>query len=250
MLTIQDLGMNYSGENGDVRPALANITITIQDGEFVCILGSSGCGKSTLLRIIAGLQHGYTGTIGHDISGGDIHAAMVFQEHALFPWLTVEENVGYGLRLAACKMSDRGEQDSRVRKYLQLCRMADSATALPHQLSGGMRQRVAVARALAVEPEVLLMDEPFSALDLSTRNQLQQEIISIHEMTHVTILFVTHSVEEAAMLADRILVLSGSPAGIGADILIPHPRMRDPDDPGMRAIRKQVASMLNHGQPG
>ncbi|HWQ65590.1 MAG TPA: ABC transporter ATP-binding protein [Methanospirillum sp.] len=244
MLTITDLGMKFRGENNSIVQAISGVTLTIPDGQFVCILGPSGCGKSTMLRIIAGLQLGYDGIIEHDGSVSGWNTAMVFQEHALFPWLNVEKNVAYGLNLSVRRTKNPGDQKARVQKYLSLCRMDNSGGSFPHQLSGGMCQRVALARALVIEPDVLLMDEPFGALDPQTRTQLQQEVLTIHKTTKKTILLVTHSVEEAVLLADRIILLSGSPAGVRTDISMPHSHPRDPEDPDIIALRKQVTTIL------
>lgn len=250
MLTITDLAIRFPGENGETCTALTGINLQVPDGQFICILGPSGCGKTTLLRIIAGLQGGYTGTINYDSGDFGLHTAMVFQEHALFPWLTVEKNVIYGLNLSVRKAKTPEDRKERARKYLDLCQMADAAESYPHQLSGGMRQRVAVARALAVEPEVLLMDEPFSALDPTTRTQLQNEVIRIHQVTRKTIICVTHNMEEAALLGDRVLILSNSPGSIVADIMVTQPHPRDPDDPAIIKIKKELAGMIQERKEG
>ena len=238
--------------------SLENITRTFRDGEgacltldgisfdvapqeIVCIMGPSGCGKSTLLRIIGGLDHAVTGAIrtapGSD--GSAIGAAVVFQDPALFPWLIVYENIVYGLRLAAQRVPE-SEIRSRAEALLALTHLGTFAHSYPHQLSGGMRQRVAVARALAVKPPVLLMDEPFSALDPFTRRELEDEVLRIRQELKTTILVVSHNPEEAVYLADRIIVLSARPATVAATIAVDLPYPRDPADPAFLRIREQV----------
>jgi len=233
-------------ENGVSCPALGGISLEVRADEIVCIMGPSGCGKTTLLRIIGGLEQADRGTIqgcgqaprGHPLT------AMVFQEHALFPWLPVLENITYGLRLSAQRIPD-DEIAERARHLLSLTHLDAFSSSLPHQLSGGMKQRVAVARALAVYPRVLLMDEPFSALDPFTRRELEDEILRIRGtgiQGHggVTILFITHNPEEAVYLADRIVVLSERPAVV-RDIFsvdISHPR--DPADPRFIRLREAL----------
>jgi NitT/TauT family transport system ATP-binding protein len=206
--------------------AISDVTITVPRGQFVCICGPSGCGKSTLVRILAGLEQETLGSI--DIERADTSErppAMVFQEASLFPWLTVEENVKFPLRLQGAS-SD--EQERRARELLVLMRLEDFGQAFPHQLSGGMKQRASVARALIDrDNNILLMDEPFGALDEQTRMELQQELLRVWERTGKTVVFITHSVEEALTLGDRIIVMSARPGEIAADICVPFERPRD-----------------------
>ncbi len=244
MLNISRVGMEFKGLNNENIVALNDVSFQVNDGDFICIIGPSGCGKSTLLRIIAGLQPGYTGNI--EYSGKNaikMNTSMVFQEHALFPWLTVSENVGYGLKLQVRKKENLNKTKDKVMKYLELCRISESADFKPYQLSGGMRQRAAVARALAVEPEVLLMDEPFSALDPLSRSQLQDEVIRIHEMKKIIVLFVTHSVEEAILLSDRIIVLTSRPGSVKEIIPVPAPHPRNLDDPDMIKLKRHISEI-------
>lgn len=206
--------------------AIGDVSLTVARGAFVCICGPSGCGKSTLVRILAGLDHETTGSVViSERRGSTAPPAMVFQEASLFPWMTIEENIAFPLTLAGLSPAARRE---RVRDLLAMTRLEDFAGAYPHQLSGGMRQRASVARAL-VDPEsdILLMDEPFGALDEQTRIELQQELLRIWERTGKTVLFITHSVEEALTLADRVIVMSARPGEIVADIAVPFPRPRD-----------------------
>jgi len=221
--------------------ALTGVSLEVAPREVVCIMGPSGCGKSTLLRIIGGLESADTGTIrmGSDTTGGVAKTAMVFQDHALFPWLSVYENLAYGLRLSAQNVPE-DEIRKRAEALLALTRLDTFTHAFPHQLSGGMRQRVAVARALAVKPPVILMDEPFSALDPFTRRELEDEILRIRQELKTTILFVSHNPEEAVYLADRIVVLSQRPAVIADTITVTLPHPRDAADPAFIRIREQV----------
>ncbi|MFT4118790.1 ATP-binding cassette domain-containing protein [Bradyrhizobium sp.] len=206
--------------------AISDVTITVPRGQFICICGPSGCGKSTLVRILAGLEEETLGSIGIERDAGVARPpAMVFQEASLFPWLTVEDNVKFPLRLQGASPE---EQEKRARELLALMRLEDFGKAFPHQLSGGMKQRASVARALIDrDSNILLMDEPFGALDEQTRMELQQELLRVWERTGKTVVFITHSVEEALTLGDRIIVMSARPGEIAADIEVPFARPRD-----------------------
>lgn len=209
-----------SAENpGDVLVAVEDVSLEIAPKEFVCVLGPSGCGKSTLLRIVAGLEEPSLGSI----KTGS-RPSVVFQEHGIFPWLTIAENVGYPLKLRGVKKRARA---ARVTELLELVGLSDFASYYPNQISGGMRQRTSVARALADDGDALLMDEPFGALDEQTRVSLQQELLQIWESTKKSVMFITHSVDEALTLADRVVVMSHRPGRIIADIEIPFERPRD-----------------------
>jgi NitT/TauT family transport system ATP-binding protein len=200
--------------NGWDFTALEDVSFSVGEREFVAIVGPSGCGKTTLLRIVAGLERPSLGSVrvgGRQVVGPGPDRAMVFQQFALFPWKTVRENIAFGLK---CKNVSRKERDRVVEQYLNLLGMAGTEESYPHQLSGGMQQRVAIARSYAIEPEVLLMDEPFGALDAQTRTVMQEELIRISRVSPRTVLFVTHSVEEAVYLADRVVVLSRSPGSV------------------------------------
>ncbi|MBI3967953.1 MAG: ABC transporter ATP-binding protein [Chloroflexi bacterium] len=205
--------------------ALVNISLTLLDGEFGCIVGPSGCGKTTLLRIIAGLDRPTAGRV--EVSRSDAKrplTAMVFQGNAVFPWLTVRANVAYGLSLRRVPKRERDDIADGLIAQVGLRKFAD---AYPHQLSEGMRQRVSIARALAVDPELLLMDEPFGSLDEQTRALLQEELLRIWAATGKTVLFITHSIDEALVLGDRIFVLSAHPGRLKAELSVPFARPRD-----------------------
>ena len=226
-------------------PALAGVSFDVAAREIVCIMGPSGCGKSTLLRIIGGLDYADAGKIDQTSGNkdGKPSAAMVFQDHALFPWLTVYENIVYGLRLSVQNLPEE-EIKKRAESLLDLTHLNAFALSYPHQLSGGMKQRASVARALAIKPSVLLMDEPFSALDTFTRRELEDEVLRIRQDLKTTILMVTHNPEEAAYLADRIIILSGRPAVVSEILQIDLPYPRDPADPAFIRIREQVTRMI------
>ena len=224
--------------------ALARVDVTIQEGEFVCLIGASGCGKSTLLRLIAGFDEPSTGDLtsgGKPITGPGSDRGMVFQDYALFPWMTVRQNIGFGPRQRQLPRKEIAEIANEFVRLVGLERFADR---YPSQLSGGMKQRVAIARVLANNAQVLLMDEPFGALDALTREQLQGELLQIWKRTGVTIIFVTHSVEEAVLMADRVLVMSAGPGRIENDIAIDLPRPRDVSSPEFNAVRRDVARRL------
>ena len=244
VLSISGIEKTFHGES-ESCPALSGVSFDIAAEEIVCIMGPSGCGKSTLLRIIGGLEHADTGSI-HGISGptGEgASAAMIFQDHALFPWLSVEENIIYGLRLSAQKVPDI-EVQRRVDALLSLIHLTSFARSLPHELSGGMKQRVSVARALAIRPSILLMDEPFSALDIFTRRELEDEILRIRQELKTTILMVTHNPEEAVYIADRIIILSERPGVVAGIVTVPLPHPRSPADPDFIRIREEVAGRV------
>jgi NitT/TauT family transport system ATP-binding protein len=203
--------------------ALDGIDLTIAPGEFVCIVGPSGCGKSTLLRILAGLDRASSGTIDIDAAGWPVANAMVFQDSGLFPWMNVEKNVGFGLMTRGVPS---GEAALRVDAVLRLVGLTRFRHHYPHQLSGGMRQRGAIARAFVTDPAMLLMDEPFAALDAQNRVILQAELVRIWEETGKTVVYVTHSIDEALLLGDRTVVMTAQPGRIKKIIDIPfrHPR--------------------------
>ncbi|MFP3042160.1 ABC transporter ATP-binding protein [Treponema primitia] len=206
--------------------ALENLNLNVRTGEFVSIVGPSGCGKSTFLDILAGLSKPSSGEIfidGHKISGPALDRGIVLQGYALFPWRTVRQNIEYGLEIKKIK---KAERHSISDHFIDLVDLKGFENSYPHELSGGMRQRVAIARALAYDPEVLLMDEPFAAVDAQTRETLQDELLSIWEKTKKTIVFITHSIEEAVFLADRVAVMTASPGTIKAIVPIALPRPR------------------------
>jgi NitT/TauT family transport system ATP-binding protein len=220
--------------------ALRDINLEIKEGEFICFIGPSGCGKTTLLRIIAGLEKPTTGQVlldGQEINGPGPERGMVFQEYSLFPWKTVIGNVGFGLELKKVPITERYD---RSRGYLQMVGLEKFEERYPHELSGGMKQRVAIARALVNDPRALLMDEPFGALDAQTRNIMQSELLRIWQEEKKTVAFVTHSVDEAIYLGDRIVIMSARPGRIKAIIKIDLPRPRNRTCHEVNAIRDRV----------
>ncbi len=236
-LTIENLNKSFNVNNDEVV-ALQGIDLAIREGEFVAIVGSSGCGKSTLLRIISGLENGYSGEVrigGKRIGGPGLDRGMIFQEHRLIPWLTVEQNVAFGLNGMG---NDR--RDTVVREHLELVGLAGFAKAFPHQLSGGMSQRVAIARSLVNNPQLLLLDEPFGALDAMTRIQLQQEILRIWEVERTTMVLVTHDIDEAIFLGDQVVIMSSRPGTVKKIIPVHLPRPRDRSSYDFVQIRKEI----------
>lgn len=239
-LVLKDLSKSFAGEGKAEVEALSHINLEVSDGEFVSILGPSGCGKTTLLRIIAGLDHATGGTIlldGNKIEGPCPRMAMIFQEYSLYPWRTVINNIAFGLEMKGMEKQKRREM---AFQFLELVGLVDFAGSYPYELSGGMRQRVAVARALAIEPQILLMDEPFGALDAQTRNMLQKELLEIWQKTRKTVIFVTHSVDEAVYLSDRVVVLTARPGTIKDMVHIDLPRPRERTGAEFARIRRYV----------
>ena len=228
--------------------ALDDINLDVRESEFVTILGPSGCGKSTLLDILAGLSNPSAGRIlidGNPVKDTGHDRGIVMQGYALFPWRTVQKNIEYGLELRGVKKQERKEIAA---KYLKLVNLSGFENRYPHELSGGMKQRVAIARALAYDPEILLMDEPFGALDAQTRETLQDELLKIWEGTRKTIIFVTHSIEEAIYLGDRVVVLSPNPGTTKEifDIDLPRPRSISRFTKEYQEIHKKISNAL-HG---
>ena len=231
-LLVRNLRKVFHIEDGFGRTssitAIEDVTLKVMEGEFVTIIGPSGCGKSTLLMILAGLYEKTSGDVlldGAPINKPGLDRGVVFQEFALFPWLTVWNNISFGLKMKGIPSS---EHDRIIRHYLKMVKLEDFAKIYPHRLSGGMKQRVGIARALAYSPELLLMDEPFGALDAQTRTNLQQMLVEIWLETRKTILFVTHSVREAVYLSDRIVVLGCRPSQVRTilEVQLPRPRHR------------------------
>lgn len=240
----RDLTMRFSSKKGDVI-ALENLDIDVSPGEFLALLGPSGCGKSTLLNLIAGILKPTSGTLsidGNQIKGPNPGCGIVFQHHSLFPWMSVLENVAFGPR-------NLGHDDpvSTARTFLSLVGLEKQSKAWPSSLSGGMQQRVGIARALATYPPVLLMDEPFGALDSQTRHMMQESLLEIWSEFGITVLFVTHDIDEAVFLGDRVLVMSASPGHIIADIPIDLPRPRSFDvvsDDDFLRLRRQCHEQI------
>ncbi len=243
ILSIEHVGKRFRVGANSVE-ALRDASLSIEKGEFVCLIGASGCGKSTLLRIIAGFETASTGSVamyGTPITRPGPERGMVFQDFALFPWLTVRENIGFGPKQRG--LLGQGLKEVAA-QYMEMVGLTKFADYFPSQLSGGMKQRVAIARVLANECEVLLMDEPFGALDALTREKLQQDLLDIWQKTRVTIIFVTHSVEEAVFLSSRVVVMTAGPGRIERDELIALPRPRDVSAPDFNGVRRQITKML------
>jgi ABC-type nitrate/sulfonate/bicarbonate transport system ATPase subunit len=243
ILAIRGVTKRFPVGDGEIE-ALARIDFVIAEGQFVCLIGASGCGKSTLLRIVAGFDEPTTGEVsvqGKRITGPGSDRGMVFQDYALFPWMSVRQNIGFGPRQRGRPRKEIQEIADEFVKLVGLERFADR---FPSQLSGGMKQRVAIARVLANNANILLMDEPFGALDALTREQLQREMLQIWARTRVTVIFVTHSVEEAVLLADRVLVMSAGPGQIDSDFPIDLPRPRDVSSPEFNQVRRDVTRRL------
>ncbi|MGV2290844.1 ABC transporter ATP-binding protein [Trinickia sp. YCB016] len=238
---------------GDVLPVLDDISLTIEPGEFVAVLGASGCGKSTLLRLVAGLDAPERGSIhadGERVAGPDPSRVVVFQDPTLFPWRTVRNNVALGpqAQQRAKRKAPAGEAqhdvDKRIDAALELVGLAAFAQAFPHQLSGGMAQRAALARALVNDPHLLLLDEPFGKLDSLTRLRMQGELVRLWQAEGFSVLFVTHDVEEALVVANRVIVLSERPARIVAQVRNDAPYPRHRDDPALVSLRREVLGLL------
>ena len=224
--------------------ALKAINLEIPQGQFVCLLGPSGCGKSTLLNAVAGFSLPTTGVItveGAVITEPGPDRGMVFQEYALFPWMTVEQNVAFGLQI---KGVEKAAIEAKVAELLAMLNLTDFRKRFPKDLSGGMRQRVAIARVLALDSPIMLMDEPFGALDALTRRNLQDELLRIWTELQKTILFVTHSIEEALYLADRTVVMTYRPGTVKCDIPVELPRPRDVASPAFNALKKDLSQLL------
>lgn len=244
MMKVQDLYKRYVTNEAEVL-ALLDINLDIRDGEFVSLLGPSGCGKSTLLKIAAGLLNASQGSI--EIDGAVVTApgperAVVFQDYALFPWMTVEDNVEFGLEARGVPSVKRRQTSAEL---LRVVGLQDFAKRYPHHLSGGMKQRVSIARALAVEPQILLMDEPFGALDAQTRSGMQEELLRIWKVYRKTVIFVTHSIEEAIYLSDRIAVMTARPGRIKAVVEVKDDRPRDMTTPEMSDMLRRVRGILS-----
>jgi NitT/TauT family transport system ATP-binding protein len=246
-LVIDNVSKVFDGD-GRRMVALQDISLEIPHGQFVCLLGPSGCGKSTLLNAVAGFAPPTSGRVladGVPVAGPGPERGMVFQEYALFPWMTVEQNVGFGLEI---KGMARAQIAARVGELLKLLSLEDFARRYPKDLSGGMRQRVAIARVLALDSPILLMDEPFGALDALTRRNLQDELLRLWAELKKTVIFVTHSIEEAIYLADRIVVMTYRPGTIKRDMLVDLPRLRDPAAPEFNALKRELGLMVMEEQ--
>ena len=242
LLSVERVGKTYPGGTEALRAA----DLVVRQGEFICLIGASGCGKSTLLRLMAGFETPTAGRVrmaGKDVHGPGPDRGMVFQDYGLFPWLTVLGNVGFGPRsrgLPAAVVADRAQ------RFVQMVGLDRFAHAYPHQLSGGMKQRVAIARVLANDAALILMDEPFGALDAMSRERLQDELLSLWASTGLTIVFVTHSIEEALVLADRVVLMSPGPGRIVGETLVKLARPRDVASLEFNELRRELTTAL-HG---
>ena len=249
ILDLRHVGKVY--ELNDQRiEALRDANLVVEKGEFVCLIGASGCGKSTLLRIVAGFEPPSAGQAlmwDKPITGPAPDRGMVFQDYGLFPWLSVRQNIGFG---PASRGLPKAELRILVDRFVDMVGLTRFADAYPHQLSGGMKQRVAIARVLANDAEMVLMDEPFGALDAMTRERLQDELLDIWQRTNLTVLFVTHSIEEAIFLADRVVVMEPGPGRIASEHRIELPRPRDVSSPEFNAVRRDLSARLHshHGK--
>lgn len=242
-LTVTNVSKIFKAKHKETR-TLDDINVTINKGEFVCLLGPSGCGKSTLLNLIAGLEKASSGSLkldGKEITTVGVDRAFLFQESALFPWLRVIDNVEYGMKIAGVPKEERRE---KAKKYLKMVHLTKFENSFVHELSGGMRQRVALARALSLDSDILLMDEPFSALDAQTKDILRHQLQKIWFETKKTIIFVTHDVNEAVFLGDRVLVMSANPGKVKKEFKIQLARPRDVDNLDVAYVAGEIMKVL------
>ena len=243
-LQIKQVKKTWQAPGGLQVEAIREVSMQVSSGEFVAILGPSGCGKSTLLELCAGLEEVSGGQIlidGEKVTGPNPKAVMVFQEHSLFPWLNVEQNVTFGLKTRKVSQDERWRKGREVLERVKLVKFAKH---YPHQLSGGMKQRVAIARALVGNPEFILMDEPFASLDFQTRVLMQQFLLEVWTGFKSTILFVTHQIDEAVLLADRVMVMSAAPGRVLEEVKIDLPRPRSMTDPAFNAYRVRLMAHM------
>ena len=242
-IEVRGLTLRFPGKaRGSTVDVLSGVDLAVSEGELVCLVGPSGCGKSTLLNVIGGFLAPTSGTVridGEEVSAPDPRRIFIFQENGVFPWLTVEENIGFGLGKVAPE-----KRREIVARYVETMRLTGFERSYPRELSGGMKQRVEIARALATEPDILFMDEPFGALDYLTRLRLRAELVQLWQRIDPTILFVTHDVEEAVQLADRIVVMERRPSRIREIVPVPLPRPRDPDDPEYQRLRDRIFGLM------
>ena len=248
ILDVNAVSKTFSAGTGEIQ-ALSNASLSIAKGEFICLIGASGCGKSTLLRILGGFERPTAGSVkmwDQPILEPGPDRGMVFQDYALFPWLTVRGNIAFGPK---SRGRPRNEVQEITNHFIDMVGLTKFADAYPHQLSGGMRQRVAIARVLANDAQVILMDEPFGALDAMTRERLQEELLELWARTKLTVIFVTHAIEEAILLADRVVVMTPGPGRIESDNLITLARPRDVSSPEFNDIRRSLSERLvsHHG---
>jgi ABC-type nitrate/sulfonate/bicarbonate transport system ATPase subunit len=248
VIDIRDVSKQYTVKN-EVLPVLDRLTLSINPGEFLSIVGASGCGKSTLLRLLVGLDREYQGEIqigGRRVTGTSLDRGIVFQEHRLFPWLTIEQNVGLGLENSTWSQDKKKQA---IKEHIELVGLTGFETAYPHQLSGGMAQRAAIARGLVNQPSILLLDEPFGALDALTRSRLQGELQTIWQREKITMILVTHDVDEAVYLGDRVVVMQPRPGRIRKILSVDVPHPRDRRDPALKALTEEVRGEILQVSP-
>ncbi len=243
-LSLKNVSKQYSQRNSETNIVLENINIQIFEGEIITILGKSGCGKSTLLNLIAGFENSYSGEIllnGKPVKDISPDRIMMFQESALFPWLTASQNVEIALQMAKVPKNQR---KNIVKHNLNIVGLSEYSNSYIHQLSGGMKQRVSLARALSLNPQILLMDEPFAALDITIKKSLYKELLDLHEKTRKTILFVTHNINEAVLLGDRVIVMSPRIYGIKKEYIIDIPKDQRNDNLSIKNIINEITADL------
>ena len=244
LIRLEEIGKTYQSRAAQVL-ALQDVNLEAEFGEFVCLLGVSGCGKSTLLQIVAGLEPPSTGRVtlnGEPIRGPHRDASVVFQEHGLFPWMTARANIAFNLKARGMPAAERLKVANEL---IEIVGLRGFEEKYPHELSGGMRQRVGIARALTTKPKILLMDEPFGALDAQTRQIMQTELLRVWELHRSTVLFVTHSIDEAVYLADRIVIMTPRPGRIRRVVTVDLPRPRDPTTPQFNEVVRTVLDEIH-----
>ena len=250
-LTVEDVSKIYPGHSASDEPVLAldNVSFHVEDHEFCSVLGHSGCGKTTLLTMMAGFEQPSGGSIrvdGKPVGKPTWQRSVVFQDYALFPWMTVRDNISFGLEMKGLAVAEREEI---IRRHIELVGLGGFEKRYPHQLSGGMKQRVSIARALAVDPKVLLMDEPFAALDAQNRALMQEEMGRLLANSDIeqrkTMILVTHSIDEAVILSDRIIVLTRRPGRVKANVIVDLPRPRDEESPEFIALKRQIRDLIH-----
>ena len=245
-IEVKNINKTFKSKKTDQLSVLENINLTINEGELICLLGPSGCGKTTLLRLIAGLEQPTSGEI---VANGEVvkkpsgDRAVIFQQYSLFPWLTVLQNVTFGLEMT--KKGSKAENIAAAERYLTSVGLIDFKDSYPHELSGGMKQRVAIIRSLLNHSPILLMDEPFSAVDMQNRHSLQEQLIGVWKRFENTIVFVTHDVDEAVYLADKIVILDKNPGRIAKIVEVDIERPRKRESPEFIALQESIVQQLN-----
>lgn len=250
LLELSQVRLSYPDRAGEMTTVLANINLKIFDGDFVCLLGPSGCGKTTLLKLFGGFLAPTSGGVlfqGRELAGSTPQIVMIFQEPNLYPWLTVEKNVSFGPRMAG---KPRAQIKGQIDDLLKTVGLSEARHRYPHQLSGGMRQRTAIARALATEPQALLLDEPFSSLDVVLRRRMQAFIRDIWESNRATMIMVTHSIEEALLCAQRVIILGGRPSGIVEDVDVSAPELKDRYSKAFSDVQRRLEALIDAPDEG